>query len=117
VAGAREAALRPRLAERGSGRDSGAQADLARAAGSNPPRLPLALPLCSAERLLAKHGALPVWRSAARRAARHLRRLADLGEVASDALGLGDHGEQLHAAVAGRAIEDIERERAGCHSA
>ena len=71
-----------------------------------------AAPVLVAEGLAAKDAALPVRRAAARRAARHLGRLARRGEVAGDACGFGDHREQSHAPRAPGAGQDVHRERA-----
>jgi len=61
-------------------------------------------------RLKAEHAALPVGRTAARRAARRLDRLARSSQVAGDAHGVLHHGEQLHPPLASGANEGVHRE-------
>ena len=55
--------------------------------------------------------ALPIRRSTRRRPPGRFHRFAESSEVARDALRLGDHREQTHAAVASRAGEHVEAER------
>src|SRR5438046_8384490 len=66
-----------------------------------------------AEHVAPQHAALPVRGPAAGGTARHTGWLAHLGEVASNALFVGDQRAQFHAAVAGGAFENIQREGAG----
>src|SRR5450432_674820 len=64
-----------------------------------------------AERLSAQDGALPERRPPVGRTRRRVEWLVGRREKSADALGVGNHREELHAALALGTLEDIYRKR------
>src|SRR4051812_44783173 len=62
------------------------------------------------ESLLAQHGALPIRRSSIARARWCIEWLVGRREKSADAFGVGDHRQELHAALALRTLEHINGE-------
>jgi hypothetical protein len=67
--------------------------------------------LLSRPGLAAQDGALPIGWPAAGRACRNVDGLAEVGQVANDALEFGDQGDEFHAPVAAWAFQNVLVER------